>query len=83
MPISSGVISQDMVTFSGQNQFPMGSLEITFHGKVAASAITGTADIASLSLTKQKCWESSVHRALLRLVSVAALRRNRIIQFQD
>lgn len=50
VPISSGVVSKDAVTFSGQNQFPMGSLEITFHGKVAGGSLTGTADMTSRSL---------------------------------
>jgi hypothetical protein len=27
VPITSGIVSKDAVTFSGQNQFPMGSLE--------------------------------------------------------
>lgn len=50
VPISSGIISKDAVTFSGQNQFPMGSLEITFHGKVTDVSLTGTADMTSRSL---------------------------------
>lgn len=50
VPISSGVISKDAVTFSGQNQFPMGTLELTFHGKVADKSLTGTADMTSRSL---------------------------------
>lgn len=50
VPISSGVISKDAVTFSGQNQFPMGSLELTFHGKVADTSLSGTADMTSRSL---------------------------------
>jgi hypothetical protein len=50
VPISSGVVSRDGVTFSGQNQFPMGSLEITFHGKIAGASLTGTADMTSRSL---------------------------------
>jgi hypothetical protein len=50
VPISSGVVSRDAVTFSGQNQFPMGSLEITFHGKIAGASLTGTADMTSRSL---------------------------------
>ncbi len=50
VPISSGVVANDAVTFSGQNQFPMGSLEITFHGKVAGTKLTGTADMTSRSL---------------------------------
>jgi len=66
VPITSGVVSKDAVTFSGQNQFPMGSIEITFHGTVAGASLTGTADMtsrsvligpqantASLNLTKQ------------------------------
>src|SRR5690348_17511121 len=50
VPISSGVISKDAVTFSGQNQFPMGTLELTFHGKVAGTSLDGTADMTSRSL---------------------------------
>ncbi len=50
VPISSGVVSKDAVTFSGQSQFPMGSLEITFHGKVADASLSGTADMTSRSL---------------------------------
>src|SRR6266705_5983437 len=66
VPITSGIVSKDAVTFSGQNKFPMGSLEITFHGTVAGASLTGTADMtsrsvligpqantASLNLTKQ------------------------------
>src|SRR5437868_3077959 len=34
VPISSGVVSKDSLTFSGQNQFQMASIELTFHGKV-------------------------------------------------
>jgi hypothetical protein len=50
VPISSGVISKDAVTFSGQNQFPMGTLELTFHGKVADASLSGMADMTSRSL---------------------------------
>ena len=50
VPISSGVVSKDTVTFSGQNQFPMGSLELTFHGTVAGTSLTGTADMTSRSM---------------------------------
>lgn len=50
VPITSGIVSKDSVTFSGQNQFPTGSLEITFHGKVASTTLTGTADMTSRSL---------------------------------
>jgi hypothetical protein len=50
VPISSGVASSDNITFSGQNQFPMGSIEITFHGKLSGKSLTGTADMTSRSL---------------------------------
>ncbi len=50
VPIASGVVSKDTVTFSGQNQFPMGSLELTFHGSVAGTSLTGTADMTSRSM---------------------------------
>ncbi len=50
VPISSGVVSKDTVTFSGQNQFPMGSLELTVHGTVAGTSLTGTADMTSRSM---------------------------------
>ena len=50
VPISSGVVSKDAVTFSGQSQFPMGSLELTFHGTVAGTSLTGTADMTSRSM---------------------------------
>src|SRR5205085_5250022 len=39
VPISSGVVSKDAITFSGQNQFTMGTLELTFHGKVADASL--------------------------------------------
>ena len=50
VPITSGIVSKDAVTFSGQNQFPMGSLEITFHGTVASATLTGTTDMTSRSM---------------------------------
>ena len=50
IPISSGIVSKDAVTFSGQNQFPMGSIEITFHGTVTGASLTGTADMTSRSM---------------------------------
>jgi hypothetical protein len=31
VPITSGVVSKDSLTFSGQNQLPMASVEISFH----------------------------------------------------
>ena len=45
VPISSGVLSNDDLTFSGQSQLPIGSIEITFHGKGTEGVINGTADI--------------------------------------
>ena len=51
VPISSGIISKDAVTFSGQNQFPMGgSIQLTFHGMVSETSLTGTADMTSRGL---------------------------------
>ena len=50
VPITSGILSKDALTFSGQNQFPMGSLEITFHGTVSGASLTGTADMTSRSM---------------------------------
>ncbi len=51
VPISSGVVSKDAVTFSGQQQFPLGgSVEITFHGKVNGTSLTGTTDMTSRGL---------------------------------
>src|SRR5437588_5632687 len=45
VPISSGVVSKDSLTFSGQNQFQMASIEMTFHGEVSDTALSGTADM--------------------------------------
>ena len=66
VPISSGIVSKDAVTFSGHSQFPLGgSIEITFNGTVSGTSLTGTTDMTSrglfgtvtntgpLSLTKQ------------------------------
>src|SRR5262249_31967620 len=50
VPISSGLTYKDAITFSVQNQFPMGTLELTFHGKVADTSLDGTADMTSRSL---------------------------------
>jgi hypothetical protein len=51
VPISSGVVSKDAVTFSGQSQFPLGgSIEITFHGTVSGTSLTGTTDMTSRGL---------------------------------
>ena len=50
VPISSGVVSKDSVTFSGQNKFQMASIELTFHGKVSDTTLTGTADMTSRSM---------------------------------
>lgn len=51
VPITSGIVSKDAVTFSGQNQFPMGgSIQLTFHGSVSGTSLTGTADMTSRGL---------------------------------
>jgi len=50
VPITSGVVSKDSLTFSGQNQFPMASVEITFHGSVSGTTLSGTADMTSRSV---------------------------------
>ena len=50
VPITSGVVSKDSLTFSGQNQLPMASVEITFHGKVSDATLSGTADMTSRSV---------------------------------
>src|SRR5438132_12455372 len=50
VPITSGVVSKDSVTFSGQNKFQMASIELTFHGTVSGSTLSGTADITSRSI---------------------------------
>jgi len=51
VPISSGVVSKDAVTFSGQSQFPLGgSVEVTFHGTVSGTSLTGTTDMTSRGL---------------------------------
>jgi hypothetical protein len=50
VPISSGVVSKDSLTFSGQNQFQMASIDITLHGKVSDTTLSGTADMTSRSI---------------------------------
>ncbi len=51
VPISSGVVSKDTVTFSGQQQFPLGgSVELTFNGTVAGGSLKGTMDMTSRGL---------------------------------
>lgn len=50
VPITSGVVSKDSLTFSGQNQLPMASVEITFHGSVSGTTLRGTADMTSRSV---------------------------------
>ena len=51
VPLSSGIVSKDAVTFSGQTQFPLGgSLELTFHGKASGKSLSGTADMSSRGL---------------------------------
>jgi hypothetical protein len=51
VPISSGIVSKDAVTFSGQSQFPLGgSIEVTFHGTARGTSLTGTTDMTSRGL---------------------------------
>jgi hypothetical protein len=50
VPISSGVVSKDSLTFSGQSQFQMASIELTFHGRVNGTTLSGTADMTSRSM---------------------------------
>ena len=51
VPITSGVVSKDAVTFSGQQQFPLGgSAEITFHGRADGTSLAGTMDMTSRGL---------------------------------
>lgn len=42
------LVSKGTVTFSGQSQFPLGgSIEVTFHGMVSGTSLTGTTDMTS------------------------------------
>ena len=50
VPITSGVLSKDSLTFSGQNQLPMASVEISFHGSVSGTTLSGAADMTSRSV---------------------------------
>jgi hypothetical protein len=51
VPITSGVVSKDAITFSGQQQFPLGgSVEITVHGTVSGGLLNGTMDMTSRGL---------------------------------
>lgn len=51
VPISSGIVSKDAVTFSGQSQFPLGgSMEVAFHGAVSGTSLTGMTDMTSRGL---------------------------------
>ena len=51
VPITSGIVSKDAVTFSGQQQFPLGgSAELTFHGTVKGVSLNGTMDLTSRGL---------------------------------
>jgi hypothetical protein len=51
VPITSGVVSKDTVTLSGQQQFPLGgSIELTVHGTVSGGSLTGTMDMTSRGL---------------------------------
>ena len=51
VPITSGIVSKDAVTFSGQQQFPLGgSAELTFHGTAKGGSLNGTMDLTSRGL---------------------------------
>jgi hypothetical protein len=51
VPITSGIVSKDAATFSGQNQFSLGgSIEITFHGTVSGASLRRTTDMTSRGL---------------------------------
>jgi hypothetical protein len=51
VPISSGIVSKDAVTFSGQSQFPLGgSMQLSFHGNVSGASLTGTTNMTSRGL---------------------------------
>ena len=51
VPITSGIVSKDAVTFSGQQQFPLGgSAELAFHGTVKGTLLNGTMDLTSRGL---------------------------------
>ena len=51
VPITSGIVSKDAVTFSGQQQFPLGgSAELAFHGTVKGGSLNGTMDLTSRGL---------------------------------
>ncbi|HTU47934.1 MAG TPA: hypothetical protein VMF91_22945 [Bryobacteraceae bacterium] len=51
VPITSGIVSKNAVTFSGQSEFPLGgSMEVTFHGTVSGTSLTGTTDMTSRGL---------------------------------
>jgi hypothetical protein len=50
-PITSGVASKDAVTFSGQQQFPLGgSAKITVHGTVSGGSLNGTMEMTTRGL---------------------------------
>lgn len=51
VPLTSGIVSKDSVTFSGHSQFPLGgSIDVTFHGTVSGTSLMGTADMTSRGL---------------------------------
>src|SRR5689334_18637285 len=51
VPINSGIVSKDALTFSGQTQFPLGgSLELSFQGKASGTSLNGTTDMTSRGL---------------------------------
>jgi hypothetical protein len=51
VPITSGIVSKDAVTFSGEQHFPLGgAAEITFHGTVKGASLNGAMDLTSRGL---------------------------------
>jgi hypothetical protein len=51
VPITSGIVSKSTITFSGQQQFPLGgSVELTVHGTANGRSLNGTMDMTSRGL---------------------------------
>ena len=46
IPIVSGTASDQKVAFFGHTQLPLGTIDVSFDGAMAGSAIVGTADLA-------------------------------------
>lgn len=50
VPISSGVVANENISFYGESHLPLGSIEIAFHGKRKGSKLTGSADLTARSM---------------------------------